>query len=302
MRVLVSGSHGLIGTELVRRLEQEGHRVVRLVRQAGAAGGGVVWDPQAGSIDAAALEGFDAVVHLAGEGIGERRWTPEQKLRILESRTAGTSLLVGALAAVREKPGVLVSASAVGFYGSRGDEVLDERSASGEGYLARVCREWEAAATPAGDAGIRTVLLRSGVVLSPAGGALRRMLLPFRLGLGGRQASGRQWMAWVSLADEVGAILHALAIESLVGPVNSVAPNPVTNAEFAHTLASVLHRPSILPTPLLALKLRYGTELVEEMLIAGQRVVPERLTESGYEFVHPTLESALRAELGRPRI
>ncbi len=305
MRVLVSGSSGLIGTALGERLEGAGHGVVRLTRAGTGSGGGspegaVSWDPQAGTIDEAALEGVDAVVHLAGEGIGEKRWTPEQKSRILDSRTRGTALIAGALAGLSERPRVLVSASAVGYYGSRSDEVLDEDSAPGEGFLAQVCRQWEAAATPAAEAGIRTVLLRSGVVLTPAGGALRRMLLPFRLGLGGRQASGKQWMAWISLTDEVGAIVHALGCEELSGPVNAVSPNPVTNAELARTLARVLHRPSFLPTPLLPLKLRFGAELVEEMLLASQRVMPRRLQASGYAFAHPVLEEALRAELGVP--
>jgi len=304
MQVLVSGSHGLIGSELVRRLETAGYRVVRLARASATAPDAVsddvvTWDPQAGSIDAAALEGFDAVVHLAGEGIGEKRWTPEQKHRILDSRTVGTSLLAGALAGLANPPRVLVSASAVGFYGSRGDEVLDEDSKPGEGFLAEVCRAWEAAAAPAGEAGIRTVLLRSGVVLSAAGGALHRMLLPFRLGLGGRQGTGEQWMAWISLDDEVGAISRALTSDGLVGPVNAVAPNPVTNAELARTLAAVLRRPSFLTTPLLPLRLRYGAELVDEMLLASQRVVPARLQADGYEFAHPTLEGALRETLGR---
>ncbi len=299
MDVAISGSHGLIGSALATALTAGGHRVIRLVRDDTAVGDVVTWDPRAGSIDATALEGVDAVVHLAGEGIGERRWTPEQKTRILESRTAGTSLLAGALAGLAWRPSVFVSASAVGYYGSRGDEVLDEESAPGEGFLSDVCRQWEAAAAPAVEAGIRTVVLRSGVVLSPAGGALARMLLPFRMGLGGRQGSGRQWMPWISLVDEVGAIIHALEHAELSGPVNAVAPNPVRNAELAHTLASVLRRPAILPTPLLPLKLRFGSELVEEMLIASVRVVPKRLQESGYHFAHPMLEGALRAELGK---
>jgi len=297
MRVLVSGSHGLIGGALVRRLDGDGHSVVRLVRTGATSGDEVAWDPAAGTIDGPALEGFDAVVHLAGEGIGERRWTPEQKRRILDSRAAGTSLLADTLAGLRKKPGVLVSASAVGYYGSRGDEVLDEDSASGEGFLAEVCREWEAAAAPAAGAGIRIVLLRSGVVLDSAGGALRRMLLPFRLGLGGRQGTGRQWMAWISLTDEVGAIHRAVTADGLMGPVNAVAPNPVRNADLVRTIGSVLHRPAILPTPLLPLKMRYGAEMVEEMLLGSQRVIPRRLQADGYEFVHPTVEDALRSVL-----
>ncbi|MCZ7534616.1 MAG: TIGR01777 family oxidoreductase [Acidimicrobiia bacterium] len=299
MDVLVSGSHGLVGSALATALASDGHRMVRLVRGGSTGGDLVAWDPQAATIDAAALEGVDAAVHLAGEGIGERRWSPEQKARILESRTAGTSLLAGALAGLARPPRVLVSASAVGYYGSRGDEVLDERSTPGEGFLSEVCRAWEAAAAPAAEAGIRTVLLRSGVVLSPVGGALRRMLLPFRLGLGGRQGSGRQWMPWISLADEVGAIVHALGSGDLSGPVNAVAPNPVRNSEFARTLGKVLHRPTILRTPLLPLKLRFGAELVDELLMASQRVAPMQLQESGYVFEHPTVEAALRDLLGR---
>ena len=299
MQVLVSGSHGLVGTALSEALAGAGHRVVRLTRTGVTGGDEVMWDPQGGTIDAAALEGLDAVVHLAGEGIGERRWTPEQKERILQSRKRGTALLAGALASRRDKPGVLVSASAVGWYGSRGSEVLTEQSEAGDGFLAEVCREWEEATVPAADAGMRTVLLRSGVVLSARGGALRRMLTPFKLGLGGRQGNGRQWMAWISLADEVGAIVHALGDPEMSGSVNAVAPHPVTNAEFARTLAAVLHRPSILPTPMLPLKLRYGAELVSEMLLASQRVVPEKLLSAGYEFAHPTVEEALRAAVAR---
>jgi uncharacterized protein (TIGR01777 family) len=299
MDVLISGASGLIGTALGRTLTSAGHRVLRLRRHANTEGGDIGWDPDAGLIDAPALEGIDAVVHLAGEGIGEKRWSDEQKHRILESRTRGTSLLVGALASRERKPNVLVSASAIGYYGNRGDEVLTEESAPGGDFLADVCKQWEAATMPAREAGVRVVNLRTGIVLSPEGGALARMLLPFKLGLGGRVGPGTQYMSWVSIDDEVGAIVHALEHESVHGPMNATAPNPVTNAEFTQTLGSVLHRPTVLPTPLLPLKLRFGPELVTSLLLFSQRVQPATLASTGYEFAHPELATALRAVLAK---
>lgn len=296
MRVLVTGSTGFIGIALVSALEQRGDRVVRLGRGE-ATDARATWDPEAGTISTVALDGIDGVVHLAGEGIGEKKWTPEQKRRILESRVKGTSLLARTLAERQTKPSVLVSGSAIGYYGNRGDEMLDETSSSGDDFLAGVCTRWEAAAEPAAAAGIRLVTIRTGIVLHPSGGVLKRLLLPFRLGLGGRVASGRQWMSWIARADLVGAILHALDRESMRGPVNMTAPNPATNAVFTKTLGSVLHRPTVLPTPLLPLKLRYGSELVEALLVGGQRVRPRRLQEDGYEFAYPDLEPALRAML-----
>ncbi|HEY5013534.1 MAG TPA: TIGR01777 family oxidoreductase [Acidimicrobiia bacterium] len=297
MRVLVTGSTGFIGSALVSALEQRGDKVVRLGRGGGAAGG-PTWDPKAGTISTVAFDGVDAVVHLAGEGIGEKKWTPEQKRRILESRTKGTALLARTLADLPSKPAVLVSGSAIGYYGDRGDETLDETSTSGDDFLAGVCREWEAAAQPAADAGIRVVTTRTGIVLAPQGGVLKRLLTPFRFGLGGRVGSGRQWMSWIAMDDVVGAILHALDHDTLRGPVNLTAPNPVTNAELTKKLGAAVHRPTVLPTPLLPLKLVYGSELVAALLVGGQRVLPRRLTDDGYVFARPELAGALRSLLG----
>ena len=300
MDIAVTGSNGLIGSALIRSLEADGHSVRRLVRGGSAGAGRVAWDPLAGTIDAAGLEGVDAVVHLAGEGIGERRWTPEQKKRILESRTLGTDLIARTIAGLPTPPRVLVSASAVGWYGGqRGDEVLTEASAAPAtpDFLARVCVDWEAATAPAEAAGIRTVHLRTGIVLTPSGGALGRMVTPFKLGLGGRIGSGKQWMSWISIDDEVGAIRHALTTEGLAGAVNATAPEPVTNAGFTKALGSAVHRPTILPTPLTPLRAVYGRELVDALLVGGQRVLPAALEASGYTFAHRDLAAGLRAVL-----
>lgn len=298
MRVLVTGSHGLIGAALVEALLARGDAVTRLVRGPAAGPGEVRWDPMAGDIDRGAIEGHDAVVHLAGEGIGEKRWTPQQKQRILESRTRGTALLSAALAGLDAPPRVLASGSAVGFYGDRGDELLTEESGPGTGFLADVVRQWESATAPAEDAGIRVAHLRTGIVLAAHGGALRKLLLPFKLGLGGRQGSGRQWWSWITLEDEVRAILHVLDTQ-LSGPVNLTAPNPARNAEVARTLGAVLHRPAVLPTPTFALEAALGAELVAEVLLAGQRVLPARLEASGFTHAHPELRGALEAVLAR---
>jgi uncharacterized protein len=300
MDVLISGASGLIGTALARTFVSNGHRVVRLRRGGATNENEVGWDPDAGLIDAPALEGIDAAVHLAGEGIGDKRWSDEQKQRILESRTRGTELLVNALASRERKPRVLVSASAIGYYGDRGDEVLVETSEPGSDFLADVCKQWEAASVPAQDAGIRTVNVRTGIVLAREGGALARMLTPFRLGIGGRIGSGTQYMSWVSIDDEVGAIMHALENDNVRGPMNATGPNPVTNREFTATLGHVLHRPTVLPTPLAPLRLLYGPELVSSLLLFSQRVEPSVLRATGYEFRHPSLEAALRAVLDRP--
>lgn len=302
MDVAVTGSSGLVGTALVAALRSRGDRALRIVRREPANDLELRWDPDAGRIDAEPLEGVHAVVHLAGAGIGARRWTPEQKRRILESRTRGTGLLAETLASLDRKPSVLVSGSAVGWYGDRGPEELTEASPppTESDLAADVCRRWEAATAPAEAAGIRTVHLRTGIVLAAHGGALGRMLPPFRLGLGGRIGSGRQYMSWIALGDEVGAILHALSCEEFSGPLNASAPHPATNEEFTRTLARVLHRPAVLPTPLLALRALYGRELVSHLLVAGQRVLPFRLLATGYRFAHPTLEGALRAILGKP--
>lgn len=298
MDVAISGASGLIGTALTASLRADGHRVLRLTR-GGITGDDVIgWDPEAGRIDAPALEEIDAIVHLAGEGIGEQRWTDEQKRRIRDSRVRGTAVLAAAVASRERKPNVFVSASAIGYYGNRGDEVLTEQSAPADDFLAEVCVAWEAETRPASEAGVRTVILRNGIVLDAHGGALAKMLLPFKLGIGGRQGSGKQWMSWITLADEVGAIRHAIDHDSVRGPVNMVAPNPVTNAEFARTLGHVLHRPTVLPTPMLPVKLRFGAELVEALLLGSQRVAPAQLQVTGYEFGSPTLEPGLRQVLG----
>jgi uncharacterized protein (TIGR01777 family) len=296
MTVLVSGASGFIGSALVPALTTGGHTVRRLVRGAPSGEGEYRWDPAAGDVEPAALEGLDAVVHLAGESVAGR-WTEGKKERILRSRVAGTRTLSEAIASLERPPRVLVTASAIGYYGDRGDEVLTEESPSGTGFLAEVVREWEAASLPADEAGVRVARLRFGIVLSPAGGALKTMLIPFRLGAGGRLGSGRQWMSWVSIDDVVGAIQHALANDPLAGVANTVSPNPVRNAEFTKTLGHVLGRPALFPVPGPALRLALG-EFSSEAL-SSARVVPKRLLESGYDFRHPELEQALRHGLGR---
>jgi uncharacterized protein (TIGR01777 family) len=294
MKVLVTGSSGLVGSALVSRLKGDGNAVTRLVRsKRGAGEAQVLWDPEAGTIDAASLEGLDGVVHLAGESIATGRWTAARKARILESRVKGTRLLAEALAGLHERPKVLVSASAVGYYGDRGEEALQEDSASGSGFLADVCRQWEAAAAPAAQGGIRVVHPRFGVILSRAGGALPRLLLPFRFGLGGRLGSGQQFMSWVALDDAVGAICHALTHDDLQGPVNTASPTAVRNDEFTKTLGRVLRRPTLFLLPAFAARLAFG-QMADEMLLASQRVEPAKLLASGYQFEFPDLESALR--------
>jgi uncharacterized protein (TIGR01777 family) len=291
--VVISGANGLIGTALTSSLRSDGHRVLCLRRGGITEGDEIGWDPQGGRIDAPALEGVDAVVHLAGVGIGERRWTPEQKQCIRDSRVRGTSVIAGAVASRDHKPRVFVSASAIGIYGNRGKEALTERSALGDDFLAEVCRDWEAETQPAIDAGVRTVHIRSGIVLTKHGGVLQRMLTPFKLGVGGPQGGGAQWMSWIALDDEIGAIRAAIDTERLRGPVNLTAPNPVTNRDFAHALGRALHRPAALPTPLLPLRIRYGHELVETLLLVSQRVLPARLEAAGFAFEYPELEPAL---------
>jgi uncharacterized protein (TIGR01777 family) len=298
--VLVTGSHGLIGTALIPRLRADGHRVVRLVRGAPEGSDDVRWDPDAGTVDAADLEGVDAVVHLAGAGIGDKKWTPARKQLILESRTRGTGLLARTLAGLRRRPSVLVSGSAVGYYGDRGAEMLTEESGPGDDFTAQVCVAWEAATAPAAEAGIRVVTIRSGIVLAAHGGALHRMLLPFKLGLGGRIGSGEQYSSWITLDDHVGAVRHLLGAESVSGPVNLTAPEPATNAEFTRALGAALHRPTVLPTPLLPLKAVYGSELVDTLLVEGQRVLPRVLEADGYAFGQREIEGALRGVLAAP--
>ncbi|HEX9547770.1 MAG TPA: TIGR01777 family oxidoreductase [Acidimicrobiales bacterium] len=285
MKVAVTGSHGLIGSALVASLEADGHEVVRVVRGPGDV------------LDVGGLGGVEAVVHLAGEGIAERRWTPAQKEKIRHSRIMGTDLLARRLAELTPRPAVLVSGSAVGYYGDRSDTELDESSAAGTGFLADLCREWEAATAPAADAGIRVARIRTGIVQSPNGGALKRQLPLFKFGLGGRLGPGRQYQSWIAIDDEVSAIRHVLNTDDLSGPVNLTAPNAVTNAEFTATLASVLRRPALLPVPRFGLALVLGRELVDEALLFSQRVMPRRLEQSGYQFHYPSLEGALRALL-----
>ncbi|MDA8268655.1 MAG: TIGR01777 family oxidoreductase [Actinomycetota bacterium] len=292
MRVVVTGSSGLIGRAVVAALRARGDDVTLLVRHEPQGPSESQWEPAAGSIDPAAITGASAVVHLAGAGIADHRWSTQRKAEILGSRVRSTNLVARALAA--SAPGsVLVSGSAIGIYGNRGDEVLDERSETGHGFLADVCRAWEAAAEPAASAGARVVLLRTGVVLSPGGGALGRQLPLFRLGLGGRLGDGRQWLSWISLADEVGAILHAIDEPALSGPVDATAPNPVTNGTFTSALAAAVHRPALLAVPRAALRLALGPELADEALLASQRVLPARLVATGYRFVAPDITTAL---------
>jgi len=300
MDVAITGATGLIGTALGRSLSADGHTVVPVVRRpVGADERAVRWDPAAGTIDAAALEGIDAVVHLAGAGIGDKRWSDERKRVILESRTQGTALLATTLAGLDRRPTVLVSGSAIGFYGDRGDEVLTEQSAPGDDFLASICVPWEAAAAPVTDAGIRLTTIRTGVVLSPDGGALPKMLPLFKLGVGGRFGSGKQWWSWISLADEIAAIRFLLDHE-VHGPVNLTAPGATTNAEFSKVLGHVLHRPAALPVPAFGPKLLVGGELAQALLFTSAHVTPTALEAAGFAFAHPDLDGALRAVLGRP--
>lgn len=295
-RFAVTGASGLLGSHLSEYLREQGHEVVPLVRdREGAEGDAIYWNIREDEIDAAALEGFDAAVHLAGESVFGR-WTADKKRRILESRTEGTRLLTEALADLDDPPEVLVSASAVGYYGDTGDEKVDEESPAGEGFLAEVCREWEAATEPAEEAGIRTIHLRTGVALSTEGGALATMLTPFKLGVGGRIGSGDQYMPWVAVRDYVRGVDFLVDETEIAGPVNMVAPNPVPNSEFTDTLGDVLNRPTILPVPSFGAKLVFG-EMGEEMLLAGQRVEPAKLREAGFEWEYSELEEALRTEL-----
>lgn len=298
MRVLVTGASGFVGSALMPFLRGRGHEAVALVRSRNGRPPSVYWDPAGGTIDRSGLEGFDGVVHLAGESISSGRWSAARKARIRASRVRGTRLLAGALAGLQRPPAVLVSASATGFYGDRLGEALAEGSPPGSSFLAQVCREWEDACEPARKAGIRVVNPRIGVVLGAAGGALRKMLAPFRLGLGGRIGSGRQYLAWIALDDLLEVILYALVAPDLEGPVNAVAPAPVTNLEFTRTLARVLRRPAFLPLPGWAARLALG-EMAEELLLASARARPCRLLEAGFVFHHPVLEAALRHALGK---
>jgi uncharacterized protein (TIGR01777 family) len=301
LRIVVTGATGLVGDALVPVLVAAGHRVDRVSRRPPAAGTtDIQWDPARGRLDPRALEGADAVVHLAGESIAARRWTAAVKERIRRSRVDGTTLLAETVGRLARRPRVLVAASAVGYYGDRGEEPLTEDSPPGTGFLPEVCRAWEAAADPARAAGIRVVHLRLGVVLAGQGGALPRMLLPFRLGAGGIVGSGRQYWSWIALADLIRVIELALGVDSLAGPVNAVAPAPVTNREFTRTLGRVLGRPTLLPLPALAARLLFG-EMGQALLLDSARALPRRLERAGFRFRHPDLEGALRAALAPQR-
>ena len=300
MDIAITGASGLIGTALRASLEADGHRVVPVVRRpVGDGERAVRWDPAAGTIDRAGLEGLDAVVHLAGAGIGDKRWSDDRKREILESRSKGTALLADALAGLERKPPVLVSGSAIGYYGDRGDEVLTEQSTPGDIFLSEVCVAWEEAAAPAIEAGIRVPFARTGIVLATQGGALAKTLPLFKLGLGGKMGSGRQWWSWISLADEVAA-LRFLIDHDVTGPVNLTAPEPATNAHFTKVLGHVLGRPTVLPVPAFGPRLLLGAELADQLLFASQRVEPTVLEAAGFTFAHPDLDTALRAVLGKP--
>jgi len=298
MKVAITGANGLIGSALGPFLTTDGHALVRLVRRSPRGADEARWDPAAGTVDPAALRGVDAVVHLAGESIAEGRWSESRKARLRESRLGPTRLLCEALAGLQPRPRVLVSASAIGYYGDHGSEVVTETTPAAGGFLGRLAAEWEEATEPARRAGIRVVNLRTGIVLSPEGGALGKMLLPFKAGLGGVLGSGTQYMSWIAIDDLVGAIQHVLLTPSLAGPVNAVAPSPVTNRTFTKTLGRVLHRPTLAAVPAFALRLAFG-EMADAALLSSTRVAPERLLATGYRFRFPELEGALRHLLGR---
>src|SRR3954453_19068731 len=297
MIIAITGSSGLVGSALVHALEADGHLIRPVVRRAPRAGADEIrWDPDNGTIDATEFASVDAVVHLAGENIAGHRWTESFKQKILASRIRGTKLLCDTLAGLASKPTVLISASAIGYYGNRGDELLDESATSGGGFLAEVCQQWEAATVPARDADIRVVNLRIGFVLSKDGGGLAKMLTPFRLGLGGVIGSGQQYISWIALDDLVRAIQFTLSGAALVGPVNATASTPVTNREFTKTLGSVLHRPTIFPMPGFAAKLAFG-EMADDMLLGSIRVEPRALMNARFTFLYPQLDAALRRAL-----
>ena len=295
MKIAVTGASGLIGSALVPHLRGSGHDVMRLVRRPAASVDEISWDPQSGSVDLTRLEGTDAVIHLAGAGVGDHRWTDAYKREILDSRVDGTHTIVAAMTALEKRPAVLVSASAIGWYGDTGDRPVDETAPAGTGFLADVVRAWEAAAGPAAAAGIRVVHPRTGLVVSSKGGAWARMLPLFKAGLGGKLGSGRQYWSWISLRDEIRALVFLLENEALSGPVNLTAPTPLTNAEVTSIMGTVLHRPTLLPAPAFALKAALGEFSTE--VLGSARVIPAVLESTGFTFEDPTLESALRAAL-----
>ena len=296
MKILITGASGLIGRALSAELRSQGHTVIAAVRRAPRSDAEVEWNPAAGILAPSAFDGVDAVVHLAGAGIGDKRWSDAYKREILESRTKSTALLATTMASLASKPRVFLSGSAIGIYGVRGDESLDENASLGDGFLADVCKQWEAAAEPARAAGIRTVYLRTGIVLSREGGALKKQLPIFKLGAGGKFGNGKHWQSWISITDEVRAIIHLLTSQ-LSGPVNLTAPEPVTNARFTKELGSALSRPTVLPIPSFGPKLLLGSELANALLFTGQRVIPGALTRDGFVFQHQTLDVALSALL-----
>jgi uncharacterized protein len=297
VKVLISGSTGLIGSALVEALHAEDEEPVRLVRSTrGHEEPEVAWTPSEGRIDKAGLEGLDAVVHLAGENIHAGRWTPRRRAALYDSRVKGTRLLAESLAALEKPPAVLIAASAIGWYGNRGDERLDEESPPGDNFLAEICRDWEAATAPAEEQGIRTVHLRIGLVLSTEGGGLAKMLPPFRMGLGGRLGDGSQWISWITRADLIAAILFCLRNENMRGPVNALTPNPVTNRQLTADLSAVLSRPAFMHVPACMVRLLFG-EMGRELLLASVRAQPRRLEQAGFQFHHPELRSALQCLL-----
>jgi len=296
MKVLIAGASGLIGSALTPTLQANGAEVTRLVRSTPKPGE-IEWHPNQDAMDPARLEGSDAVINLAGENVAGGRWTEDQKRKIHDSRVNGTHLLSEAMAKLAQRPRVFLCASATGFYGDRDDEVLDEHSDSGGGFLAGVCREWEQATEPAANAGVRVVNLRFGVILSREGGMLAKLLTPFKMGMGGRVGSGKQFISWVAIDDAISAINLALNDETFRGPLNVVAPNPVTNEVFTKTLGHVLSRPTALAMPAFAARLAFG-EMADEMLLASQYVVPKRLTDAGFQHKYPELEGALRKYVG----
>lgn len=293
MNVLVSGSRGLLGSELIPRLKANGHQVRRLVRSAKDAGpSDFIWDPMKGEIQGE-LKGIDAVIHLAGESIASGRWTDEKKKQIRDSRIKGTTFLSETIASLQPPPKVFICASAIGYYGDRGAEVLDEMSTAGTGFLADLCKDWENSTKAAKDAGIRVVNVRIGVSLSPKGGALGKMLLPFQLGAGGNVGNGRQYMSWISIDDVAQAMVFCLETDSLSGPVNLTAPEPVPNSEFTRALGAVLHRPTIFPMPDFAARLALG-EMADELLLSSAQVLPKKLQEAGFQFQYPEIQGALQ--------
>lgn len=299
MKVLVSGGSGLVGTALTESLRSQAHTVAHLVRPGGEASpGDIRWDPASGFINTNAMEAADAVVNLNGASIGGGRWTPGRKKVLRSSRVDATRVLVDAFTRLKQKPRAFISASAIGYYGNRGDEILTESSAAGNDFLAELCRDWEAEALRAQSSGIRTVLTRFGIILSAKGGALKQIVPPFKLGLGGRLGSGRQWMSWVALDDVVGVLCAAISDEKSSGPVNVVAPNPVRNSEFTQVLASVLHRPAIFPAPAFALHWLLG-EMADALLLSGQKIRSERLPAATFPFQYENLEPVLHAILAK---